>query len=353
MNYAETIDRIRRLAKGEDCCNDELYALLSAHGCHYLISKSQKYASRDKITIAINGIIQKKRYQFFKEVIEDLNLDDDHVIRYAHIKGAALSQRIYGSPVYRFSGDIDLLVSEKYSEIVKSILIKNGFVQGKLEKDKIIPYNRKELIFQKSFSHQLAAFIKATGDELCQFINIDVNLDIFWGESELKIDIDEFISNTEPFEIYDVKFNRLKTTWEFISLCMHHYKDMNSIFLIADRGFILSEYCDIYFYLINVSPSADELANIAKKYRVNDYVYYCIYYANEIFNDERLDVYLVKLKSESAHTLVDCYGLTETERRKWDTPFYERLLDGSFREKFYSALTNKERQKVLLNREFM
>lgn len=353
MNYADTIEKIRKLAHGEDGCDDELCKPLLDSGCYYLLSKSEKYASKRMIPVAMNSVVVSQRYKVCKEIFEKLK----H-IPYVHIKGAALSDRIYGNPAYRSSGDIDLLVPPEYSDKTKSVLLENGFVQGKLNDDTIVPYTRKELIYQKSFSHQLAPFMKETGNKICPFVNIDVNLDIVWGEGDFSINMNEFIGyahdiHTEDFEIYGVRMRRLKPIWEFISLCMHHYKDMNSIYLIAERGFRLSEYCDIYFYLVNVSPNADELSEISAAYGVSKYVFYCIYYANEIFSDHRLEVYLNKLDSESARKLIGCYGLTDSERKKWDTPFYERLLDNGFKERFYHSLNDIDQRKVEMNRRYM
>ena len=303
------------------------------------------------LQVAMNTVVVSQRYKTCKEFFEKLSNTP-----YAHIKGAALSKRIFGNPAYRMSGDIDLLVAPEYSEKVKSALLEDGFVQGKLDGDRIVPYTRRELIYQKSFSHQLAQFIKATGSNICPFVCVDVNLDIVWGEGDFSIDMSDFagdIRHTEGCGIYGAIVRRLRPVYEFISLCMHHYKDMNSIYLIADRGFSLSEYCDIYFYLANVMPDADELAKTASKYGVSKYIYYCAYYANEIFGDKRIRRYIEKLESENAKKLIDCYGLNESERKVWDAPFYERLLDDGFKDRFFDSLSAEEQRKVQINRELM
>lgn len=348
MNYIDTIEKIQRLVHGEDVCDDALCKLFLDSGCYYLLSKSEKYASKLMLPIAINSVVAHQQYKNCTVLFDKLK-----DIPYAHIKGAALSDRIYGNYAYRLFGDIDLLVPPEYSDKVKSVLIENGFVQGKLVNNKIVPFSRRELIYQRSFSHQLAPFIKETGSKICPFVNIDVNLDIVWGEGKFSINMSEFVSHIESFGLQDITLYRLNPIFEFISLCMHHYKDMNSIYLIADRGLRLSEYCDIYFYLANVSPNAYELANTAEKYGISEYVYYCVYYANEIFKDERLEVYLEKLSSNLAKKLIDCYGLSDSERKVWETPFFERLLDDSFIKRFYDSLNEDDHRKVIVNRKFM
>lgn len=348
MNYVDTIEKIQRLAHGEDVCDDALCKLFLDSGCYYLLSKSEKYASKLMIPITMNSVVVHQRYKNCKVAFDKLK-----DVPYAHIKGAALSDRIYGNYAYRSFGDIDLLVTPEYSDKVKSVLIESGFVQGKLVDGQIVPFSRRELIYQKSFSHQLAPFMKETGSKICPFVNIDVNLDIVWGEGNFSINMSEFVGHAENFGLQDITLYRLKPIFEFISLCMHHYKDMNSIYLIADRGFRLSEYCDIYFYLVNVSPDAYELANTAAKYGLGEYVYYCVYYANEVFKDERLGVYLETLESDPAKKLIDCYGLSDSERKEWDTPFYERLLDDGFMKRFYDSLNEGDRRKVKINQELM
>ena len=51
--------------------------------------------------------------------------------------------------------------------------------------------------------------------------------------------------------------------------------------------------------------------------------------------------------------LIDCYGLNESERKVWDVPFYERLLDNGFQERFFDSLSAEDKKKVQINREMM
>ena len=348
MTYDDIVENIRRLSRGQRVSDDELYKLLLDNGCYYLLSKSEEYVQHCKSHIGVNSFIVGWRYAICQEFFEKLK-----DIPYAHIKGGALSSRIYGSPAYRSFGDIDLLTAPEYSECVKRLLMEFGFVQGRIVNGKILPFSRQEIIFQKSFSHQIAPFVKKTESKICPIINVDINLSIVWGEGDVPINMNEFISHSKCMKITNYDICCLQPVWEFIALCMHHYKDMNSIYLIAERGFNLSEYCDIYFYIINVCPDANKIAEISKKYGISDYVFYCIYYANEIFDDPRLSEYLNKLDSESARKLICCYGLADFERKEWGVTFYERLFDRGFKEKFYATLCEEDQRKVETNRNYM
>lgn len=348
MCYIDMIKNIQKLARGENVYDDSLGKMLLENRCYYLLFQSENYAQKYLLTMGMNSLVVRQLYAICHTVFDKLRS-----IPYVHIKGGALSSRIYGNPACRSFGDIDLLIPPEYSEKVKKLLRESGFVQGRLIDGKISPFSRKEMIYQKSFSHQLAPFIKESGAKMCPYVKIDVNLDIIWGEGDVFVDMNKFVSNFEYLEVTDYKIRCLQPVWEFISLCMHHYKDANSIYLIANRGFDLSEYCDIYFYLINVSPNANKIAEVSKEYGLSDYVFYCIYCTNVIFNDCRLSVYLDKLDSESARKLLCCYGLTDSERKEWDVSFSERLFDRNFRANFYASLSAKERRKVEINRMFM
>lgn len=342
------IENIQKLARGENVCDEAFGKVLFDNRCYYLLAQSENYAQRYLLTVGLNSLVVRQMYAICHTVFDKLN-----GIPYVHIKGGVLSERIYGNPAYRSFGDIDLLISPEYSEKVKELLWESGFIQGKLVDGKISPFSRKELIYQKSFSHQLAPFIKETGNRICPFINIDINLDIIWGEGDKSVDMNEFITHYEYWKMTDYNICCLQPVWEFISLCMHHYKDMNSVYLIAKHGFNLFEYCDIYYYLINVSPDANKIAEVSKKYGLSDYVFYCIYYANVIFDDYRLSVYLNKLDSESARKLICCYGLADSERKEWNVSFSERLFDENFRASFYASLGEEEQRKVEINHMFM
>lgn len=230
---------------------------------------------------------------------------------------------------------------------------KNGFIQGKVKNDVIEKYTRKELLYYKLYTHQLASFEKKTDSPLCPFVNIDVNLGILWGESTQTIDMEEYLYYTEKRTIFGIEVSVLSPIYEFIALCLHHYKDMNSIYLLAERGICLNEFFDIYYYIVNVKMDIDELKSAAEKYQVQEYVYYCIYYANEIFQNTYLEQYLASLETLKALKLLDCYGLTESERKKWKIPFLERLFDPDFKTRFLKSLSEEEIQKIKINKQYM
>ncbi len=245
------------------------------------------------------------------------------------------------------------MISPSNIEKIKEKLIVHGFVQGFVEDDKIIPYTRNELIYQMVYTHQIASFVKETGNRVCPFVNIDINLDIMWGESSVHTDMDEFLKHTTPHEIFGIKVLKLEPVYEFISLCMHHYKDLNSLYLLAESGIKLSLFCDIYYYITNVSPDIAELKKISDSLGVTDYIAFCLYHTNRIMESEKINEYLEVFRPDDALGILNRFGLAEDEYKYPDFVVSDCLFSTNFTEKFNALLTEKDRKKIEINRKYM
>jgi len=296
----------------------------------------------------LNFLTLKERFTSCKNVFEKLS-----DIPYAVIKGAVLSQAAYGDISYRSSGDIDILTSRSNVQYVKEVLKNEGFIQGKVIDNTIVPYTRSEILYHTALSHQAAPFIKETKSQFCPFINVDVNLDIMWGEISTKTDMDYVLQNSETTNICGIQVKKLSPVMEFISLCLHHYKDMNSIYLLSMGSLKLSLLCDIYFYIKNNALSLMDLTETCKELNVAEYVYYCIYYSKEIFGDSALNAYLSALESEKAESILNTFGLKDDEIKEWNISFEERLFGENFLGTFYNLVGKKDLEKIKINASIM
>jgi hypothetical protein len=350
MDYQEILDNIRLLADDKPPVED-ISELLYNHGCHFLLAKMPEspYAEAVKRDLTLNEICIKERYKTCKPVF---NAFESNNIRYTVIKGAVLSQVVFGDILYRISGDIDLLISRCDIDKVKEIMLSEGFIQGRVNDNGIEPYSRRELLFHAAMSHQAAPFIKKTGNPICPYVNVDINMDIMWGESKEKADMDFVLEHTEVTTMCGVKFQKLSPEMEFTSLCLHHYKDMNSIYLLYEGSLKLSLFCDIYYYLKRTAPDISGLKEICRCLHVPDYVYYCIYYTNFIFGDRAMEPFLTTLRTETSDSKMNTFGLTEDEIRNWEISFPEMLF-GDLRSYFDTHLTAKDWDKIMLNRDMM
>lgn len=343
MDSFEVVKAVRAIAKGEPP-NVDISEILLKHNCIYLLSKL-KAAS---LITAANMLAIKERYNACMPLFADL-MDFD----YAVIKGAVLSKSAYGNICYRNSSDIDLLISRDNVEEIKNYLLQNGFIQGRIVNNKVISFTRQEILYHTALSHQTAPFLKRTDGRFCPIVNIDVNMDIFWGESKRHSDMTGFLKNTEVVDICGVAVKKLTPVAEFISLCMHHYKDMNSIYLLSQGSLKLNLLCDIYFYLVNNRLEIDELKRFCIELDVTEYVYLCIAAANEIFDDEVLLPYLMGLDSDKAQAIQNSFGLDDSERKGWNIDFAHRLFDDDFYIYFQGLLTRADFEKIQTNEKYM
>ncbi len=277
---------------------------------------------------------------------------DAHV-PYAVVKGAVLSKRIYGNETARFSGDIDLIIPRAYADTVKSCFLQNGFTQGRVMGDTIVPFTRSELVFHTAKSHQLAPFVRESGNPLCPFVNYDVNIELFWGESDMRTDMETFLFDTLPITVGGITVQSLPPEKEFIALCLHHYKDWNSVYLLAEKGFPLSHFFDIYGYLLIRKPDPEKLRVLSDQIGATKYVYFCVRYAHDLFGQPCTAPYLHTLHTPEGENLISTYGLDEADRRLWNIPFVRRVFDSAFLSEFEKELTDPDRKKILMNRTMM
>lgn len=348
----EYIKAIQMLANGEQPGTD-IYDMLYSHNCSYLISKlssNDKYTNKLKIENILNKVCIAERYKLCAELFNKL---EECYIPYAVIKGAVLSAAAYKGPFIRHSGDIDLLVNRKNIDQIKKLLLDLGFIQGRVTENGIEPFSRRELLFQTSMSHQIAPFVKETNNKLYPYVNVDINLDILWGESKQNTDMDFVLEKTQDTTINDITFKKLCPEMELISLCLHHYKDMNSIYLLYERGLKLSHFCDIYFFVKNCNLNLETLYTYCRKLNVSEYVYYCLYYTNLIFENSELKEYMALLHSENADALIDKFGLNEEERQIWNIDFYTRLFDINMSNYLDNILSEESLNKIRVNQMFM
>lgn len=274
-DYKSILVSINELIKGKQPTID-ISELLYRHKCLYLLSKmSSEYQYINKVQkdMERNSICIKESYQMCQSIFKTF---ESQSVQYAVIKGAILSNVAYGSPFNRYANDIDILINRRDSDVVKKILYDKGFVQGKATKEGIKCFTRKELLFQSALSHQVAPFIKASESSVFPYINIDLNIDIMWGEHNEKVDMQFVLEKTMSTSICGVEVKKLIPEMEFISLCMHHYKDMNSIYLLSDRSLKLKLFLDIYMYIKNCVMDENLLHLFSEQLKVKQYIYYCL-----------------------------------------------------------------------------
>lgn len=346
MNYENILENIRIIA-ARNQPEQDISAILRNHSCDFLLKKIGKSDIRME---QLNKISVNERYIACKKIFEQIEIND---FPYAVIKGAALSLAVYGNAYIRHSGDIDILIDRCNIDKINRIMSGNGFIQGHIINNSIVPFSREEKIFQLASSHQTAPYVKMTGNKLCPYIMVDINTDIMWGESQTKSDMKFVLEKTYASSINGVTFKKLCTEMEFISLCLHHYKDLNSIYLLYERGLKLNLFCDIYFFIRNCDIDKEKLYDYCIKLNVSEFIYYCLYYAYLIFQDKNLESYLSLFYSENAEKIINQFGLSPDERQNWDIDFYTRLFNTDLRDYLECTLSYEKINKIRINQKYM
>ena len=279
----------------------------------------------------------------YKEIKPILNMFD---FPYTIIKGEALSLLAYGKLGQRNSGDIDILLSKSNTKKAIGIIEKYSFYC----KNK----RREQEIFMRGFSHQLTPYAKKTG---LIYTEIDINYDIFWGEySGKRISIDDFISDAIEVSIYNCNTFSLSPIKAFIQLALHQYRDMNSIYLLSNRKSInISGLKDIYFLLkrnLN-NIKLNELYDLCEKLQIIPFVYYVLYYTNIIFSDQTLKSYIHAFETVDGIELLNCYGLSNEERKTWKYDFITRLNSNDIFQLIKCDLSIKDLAKIEYNKNML
>ena len=279
----------------------------------------------------------KQYYSLFKKILdsgcENLN--------YSVVKGDALSKLAYGRVNQRFYNDVDVIVSRANLKELNYILFKCGYAQRE--------HSREENILFLSASHQTLPYT-------CKhnYLTIDINFDILWGEYEGKrIDIEEFLSDTIEMEIYGVKVKTLPPLKTMIQLILHHYKDMNSLFLLATRKSIRYDmFKDVYYLLKNNLDAIplDKLYAMSVEYEIIPYVFYVLFYTGQVFDDDILKQYIEAFRTPEGEALLNCYGLCEKERREWKCDFKTRLDSDNLYDLIKEDLTERDKEKIAINK---
>ena len=85
-----------------------------------------------------------------------------------------------------------------------------------------------------AYSHQILSY---HSDVMGFHLNVDVNYDIFGDEYEGKrCSIEKFLNGTAEMEIHGAAVKPLPIEKAFVQLILHHYKEMNSLYLLSQHN---------------------------------------------------------------------------------------------------------------------
>lgn len=269
------------------------------------------------------------------------NIDFDYVI----IKGEPLSYYEYGEYGRRDSIDIDVLIDRSNISNMINILLQNGYTCKSV--------SRFEEVMLISHSHQYIPWKKKLSNGI--EIILDINFDIFWGEYKgEKVNINKFIQNYVKMDIYGVQIKTLPLASTFIQLILHHYKELNSIYIMSKTNTINYNILqDVRLLIINNMKelNAKKICSISKQYSIRNYAFFVLYYTYKLYKDEILQDYIKALETDEGRQLLNCFGLSKEERYSWKIGFDERMNNNFLFDFVKKDLDRSVIQKIEINND--
>ena len=286
----------------------------------------------------INKCIANNRLAALKPVFCELQKKD---IAYAVIKGDILSIQIYGQIGYRRSTDIDILIEPSAISEVKKILYNSGFSTIGSSADS---QQRKKEIFWTLNTHQIIPFHKVVNKQL---VNVDINFDVYWGQSDTNCDMAYILNRTNDLEINGVNIRVLDKEMSFLTMCLHHFKDVSSTYLISQGSYKISHFLDIFMfvYLHHHEFDVQKLKRYINDLKAEKYVCWCMQVTSLVFESDVLEE-LLRVLNYPIGAVDDSYGLLETHRKKWCIPLNERIFSNNWIEKFVDSLDVQEKREI-------
>lgn len=273
-------------------------------------------------------------------------------VKYAVIKGAYLDKIAYGDIGLRDSGDIDILIDNKDYKTLCRLLEEEGFVCGYWDEEKkeVINYSRGTILYNYLYTHQAAPYIKViTLDGVVHTVEVDINFSISWGEDKSgNVHTKNILKNTRLISYENFKYRILTPEYFLMQICLHAYRDMNSIILIHEGSYVLRLLCDIYYYIVKGQElvTADKFLNIVKRCGYEKNIYYVFNYVTEVFGKNEWIEHVMSQLPEMTYEELNCYGLDESEIKKWPIVFSERIMSDNLFEIIKPQLTVADLQKI-------
>lgn len=326
----------------------EILGLLCMHRCagiaYYNLWKNNKLASlnremRTTLQTIYEGNIckaagMKKALDYLAELLKDVRFP------YALLKGARLLE-IYPEGT-RTSNDIDILIERENIPAITELLLQNGFEQGYIRNNVFQKAGRRDIVNALLNRGETTPFVKETGWEGMQYLEIDVNISVDETSCQ-KADVVKKMLKNVRLDIHTEKraLFTLDTVDFLIHLCTHLYKEA-SVYQWVERGRDLSLYkfLDIYIFWKRYikKESVPALKERMKEYGVCGAVYYSLYYANQLwdFQDMGLKGLLQEMSGAdiNENLINTVYDPVSKQTYRYEDIFEERL----FNEKHYRNL---------------
>lgn len=238
------------------------------------------------------------------------------------VKGAMLVDHIYGSYGIRTLGDLDFLISKNSDTLIDQCMKEIGYQKGTFDATtkSIVPLDRKEDIKWKVGASNIFPYLKVFNNGIMDFVKVD-----------FRHSLDETL-NKEPIENmleYYKTNGKVNTSHIILHLAAHMYHEAtHSMSLLYNKDINLIKFCDVREYILKNMDDInfEELVSIAKKYSLEECVYYTFYYLKQIYSDGYEEKVLSKMPDKDISLIDRCYDSNQKKYFDWKKSFFDRMF---------------------------
>mgnify|MGYP000905587574 CR=1 FL=1 len=237
-------------------------------------------------------------------------------------KGGYLLPELYKDFGVRTINDVDSLVRAQDIQILRNVLNSLGYIEGEYDRTtkEIKPVVRQKQIMWAQKSSNLFPFQKISNSPYIEHFDYD----FCYSFNRSTAPVTDIINRSVKEGLKYLKHSDF-----FVHLCYHLFREASSAVAILYQVDInIIKFCDIREFLINKMNKNDclEAINFAKKYELENSLYYTLHYLIEMYNDEIAKWMFEELNMSNTEILKQ-YGNTDfMEPREWSKSFWVRLF---------------------------
>lgn len=263
-----------------------------------------------------------------------INLLNSHGVNYVFLKGLPLSNFFYSNISHRNFSDIDILVDENQLDIIEELMLDNNYKYGYFNKEKPVYVSREQILFKRTFTHELQNMIKIFHNSI--LTNIDINFKFSWiGNNKYSIhipfnEIKNNISTNNEFLI-----PMLENELNVIHLICHFFNEAVFFLMNLHRDTIdtkelrLFRLLDICIVLKKCDIS--KVIDLSNKYKADVQVSYVLSIIYNFFDiSDEIIPDISKMYNEfsiSPLSDINYYYDKEGAIQQWPISFEDRILD--------------------------
>lgn len=213
-------------------------------------------------------------------------------ISYGALKGAYLID-LYPEGT-RTSNDLDILISREDISKVAALLKGEGFTQGFIRNDEIVPADRNEIINAMLHRGETIPFIKEVNLPCMRFMEVDINVSLNENPVKTQDIVQKMITNIPcGHTVEHCSLLVLEEQDFLIHLCVHLYKEAtNDLWIQRRQAWTLYKFIDIYLFCKIMFKSGWEKSFIrkVKLYSLEKECFYSLYNMDKLLKFPKQDI---------------------------------------------------------------